>query len=358
MLAPSCSKVLVIEDDADTRANLRDILELDDVEVDTAGSMREAFSRADWSQYATILLDRKLPDGLAEEFLPQLFKLAPQAAVILTTGHADLDLAIEAMRQGVSDCLLKPVDPAQMRASLARVAKLQEAQRQLLQAERLAAIGRAATGIVHESRNALQRIQLATTILETLLEGQEVSLREVARIDRAVDSIRNLFEEMRSFAAPINLHRQHCNVAEIWRRAWRHVAALQNTRPIAFREELDCEALDSSADILRLEQVFRNLFENALAASPASAFIEVGCEEIETAGRKAIRVSVRDNGAGFAIADSAKAFEPFYTTKPQGTGLGLAIVKRIIEAHGGEVFIGPNRHPGAEVGITLPVSLQ
>ena len=64
--------ILVIEDDADTRANLRDILELDDHRVETAASAAEAMDRDDWARFAAIILDRRLPDGTAEELLPRL----------------------------------------------------------------------------------------------------------------------------------------------------------------------------------------------------------------------------------------------------------------------------------------------
>src|SRR4051812_26419893 len=81
-LAPSSSlDVLVVDDDPDTRANLCDILELDGHRVETASTAAEVLGRADWSRYAAILLDRKLPDASAEEFLPRLRQLAPEAAI-------------------------------------------------------------------------------------------------------------------------------------------------------------------------------------------------------------------------------------------------------------------------------------
>src|ERR1700694_3135765 len=94
--------ILVIDDDADTRANLGDILALDHYQVDGAGSVAEALGRADWSRYAAILLDRRLPDGTAESVLPRLKQLAPDAAIIIVTGYADLEGVIAAIRQGAA----------------------------------------------------------------------------------------------------------------------------------------------------------------------------------------------------------------------------------------------------------------
>ena len=100
-------------------------------------------------------------------------------------------------------------------------------------------------------------------------------------------------------------------------------------------------------------QVFRNIFENSLAACGATAEIEVRCSGGEIDGRPALRVSVCDNGAGLTAEQRARIFEPFYTTKTKGTGLGMAICRRIVEAHGGRIAVG-EQCPGTEIVITLP----
>ncbi len=115
--------VLVVEDDADTRANLCDILELDDHQVDTAATIAEALDRHNWSKYSAIILDRQLPDGNAEQLLPKLRQLAPEAAVMIVTGYSDLGGAIAALRQGAQDYIIKPINPDALRASLARLAE-------------------------------------------------------------------------------------------------------------------------------------------------------------------------------------------------------------------------------------------
>jgi PAS domain S-box-containing protein len=112
---------LVIEDDADTRANLQDILELDDWRVETAGTAREVLSRSNWSDISVVILDRKLPDGDAEQLLPEIKRLAPRASIIIVTGYADLNDAILALRYGAADYLLKPINPDALRASVSRI---------------------------------------------------------------------------------------------------------------------------------------------------------------------------------------------------------------------------------------------
>src|SRR5262245_28341823 len=120
-MAAALPEILVVDDDADTRANLCDILELDGFRVATAGSIAEALQRDNWSVYVAILLDRRLPDGTAEDLLPRLRQLAPEAAVLVVTGFADLQGAIAALRQGAADYILKPINPDALRASLRRI---------------------------------------------------------------------------------------------------------------------------------------------------------------------------------------------------------------------------------------------
>ena len=82
--------VLIVDDDLDTRAKLRDILEKDDYRVAEAASISEALLERDWSEYLAILLDRRLPDQPVALVLPRLRQLAPDSAVIVVTAHDDI----------------------------------------------------------------------------------------------------------------------------------------------------------------------------------------------------------------------------------------------------------------------------
>src|SRR4029079_16020125 len=98
MNGPISNVVLVVEDDVDARSNLADILELDGYTTRSAGTFAEALAADDWNLLAVILHGR-LPDGIAEGFLPRLQTLAPDVPIIIVTGHADLEGAIAALRQ-------------------------------------------------------------------------------------------------------------------------------------------------------------------------------------------------------------------------------------------------------------------
>ncbi len=464
-------QILVIEDDPDTRANLRDILELDDYRVETAGLIAEALTCNNWSQFAAIILDRRLPDGSAEDLLPRLRELAPSAAIMIVTGYADVQGAIAALRFGAIDYVLKPINPDELRVRLRYVAERiktqeqirtlstipaespspilrvslegillyansasepllqmwgrpaghcltlgqampdswhemiqsvldagknrdvevpcgerifslliaaprpegaplagadhlnvygrditeqKEAQLRSLRAERLAAIGQMMTVLSHESGNALARSRSALDMLGWEVEDRPEAQELINNIRKAQDQLQQLYTQVRDYASPRKLDREIWNLAGIWRQAWQNLSLQRQDKDAALTEEIAGVDLECSVDHFRLEQVFRNLLENSLAACSSPIRIEVRATEAELAGQPGVRVTVRDNGPGLTAEQKQHIFEPFYTTKAKGTGLGMAIAKQIMEAHEGQIAVGVHSGPGAEFVLLLP----
>jgi signal transduction histidine kinase len=231
------------------------------------------------------------------------------------------------------------------------ITDLHEAQQRALQSQRLAAIGQVATGLAHESRNALQRIGASAEMLELELEGNSAALELVGRIHQAQSHVHQLLDEVRNYAAPVVLDRSPCRITEIWREAWQLLQPQRQDRRAELQERIEAENVVIDADRFRLIQVFRNLVENSLAAGGDR--IEIQCEPATLEGSEALRIRVRDNGPGLDAEQRRRIFEPFYTTRPTGTGLGTAIALRLVEAHGGTITVGQSA-PGAEIIITLP----
>jgi len=110
------------------------------------------------------------------------------------------------------------------------------------------------------------------------------------------------------------------------------------------------------ADPGRLEQVFRNLIDNAICFSPVGQTVTVAARELERNGARWIEIEVRDQGPGFNEADLPRVFEPFFTRRQGGTGLGLSIVRRMVEEHGGRVSARNSEGGGAIVHVELPAA--
>ena len=127
-------------------------------------------------------------------------------------------------------------------------------------------------------------------------------------------------------------------------------------REIRVTSETNHMNLKCVADPYRLQQVFRNLLENAVAACPDPLELKVHWSQVLLGGQPALRCALNDNGPGLSIEVQERMFEPFFTTKSKGTGLGMSIAKRIVEAHGGRI-VATNGSVGAEFVITLPRKL-
>jgi two-component system sensor kinase FixL len=176
----------------------------------------------------------------------------------------------------------------------------------------------------------------------------------VRRIENAQERLHHLYEEVRSYAAPITLKREMHDLRGLWRETWSQVAQFNSGKRVEFSEEIDCSDLECRVDGYAIEQVFRNILENALAVVPEDGRIVVQCSKAEIAGRPALRVAFRDNGPGLNAEQRRRIFDPFYTTKTKGTGLGMAIAKRIVQSHGGLIEAGEPAGAGAEIAVVLP----
>lgn len=234
------------------------------------------------------------------------------------------------------------------------ITELTDARAKLVQSERLAAMGQMLSGIAHESRNALQRIQASVDMLGFEVDPDSEAAGDVARIARAREDLQRLFEELRGFAAPIHLEISTLDISQVWEQAWIHLESNIAGRNVSF--DVDTNGCDSMCriDAFRVEQVFRNLMENSLAACVDPVRIAIRCREDTWNGHPAMVIAFSDNGPGLTDEQKRKVFDAFYTTKTKGTGLGMAIALRIMEAHGGTLRVGDAAGGGAEFELLFP----
>jgi signal transduction histidine kinase len=229
----------------------------------------------------------------------------------------------------------------------------EEARKQTQQTERLAAIGQMVAGLAHESRNLLQRSHACLETLQLDLGDRPDALKQTRRIQTALDQLHRLYEEVRNYAAPIKLDLADVDLGRLVQSSWQQLEAKWIGREPEF--EIRCchgGVCPVRGDPHRLEQVFTNLFQNALDACAARP--KILCSIVRSPSDNYWRISVADNGSGIAADVAQRVFDPFFTTKTQGTGLGLAISRRIVEAHGGTIAVARSDLGGAEIRLELP----
>ncbi len=257
-----------------------------------------------------------------------------------------------------NDITIAPVQngelaPSHLVAVMEDVTEHRRNHERLVQSERLAAIGEMVAGLAHESRNALQRAQACLDNLSLDLADQPEKLDLTRRASVAVDDLRRLYEEVRHYSAPINLQLRRCNLTELWTKIWEDLALVRADRSVELALHDAVGFPLCRVDDHRIEQVFRNIFENAIAVCPEPGRVEIKWSETMLAGQPAVEISVSDNGPGMKEEVVDRVFQPFFTTKQKGTGLGLAIAKRIIDAHGGLIEVRNCETAGAEFVVTL-----
>ncbi len=180
------------------------------------------------------------------------------------------------------------------------VTERKKQQERALQNERLAAIGQMVTGLAHESGNALARSQSCLEMLAWEVEDRPEAQDLIRRVQNAQDHLKQLYEEVRGYAAPLKLDREGWNLSQIWRQTWENLKLAREGREAVLYEQTGGLDLLCQVDAFRLDQVFRNIFENSLAACRGAVCIDITCTEASSVCKPALCVSVRDNGPGLS----------------------------------------------------------
>jgi nitrogen fixation/metabolism regulation signal transduction histidine kinase len=237
---------------------------------------------------------------------------------------------------------------------------------EIVSAQRAQAWGEVARRLAHEIKNPLTPIQLSAERLEKRLTGklgepeQAVLTKSVKTIVEQVDAMKRLVNEFRDYARlpaaelkAVDLNALVLDVLQLYE-------VDSATQPVQL--ELDKACPPVMGDVQQLRQVIHNLLQNAQDATEAQAAVQpkVAGVVVRTQWQPAsgrVRLSVLDNGPGFAEHILKRAFEPYVTTKAKGTGLGLAVVKKIADEHGSRVDIANRLVEGTVVGAQVSLSL-
>ncbi|MGF1466998.1 MAG: nitrogen regulation protein NR(II) [Sandaracinaceae bacterium] len=227
--------------------------------------------------------------------------------------------------------------------------ELEELRRTAQQAERLAALGRLATGLAHEIRNPLGSIRGSVELVLDARDLSDEDRRLLRLVLGEVDRLNDLVGTMLDVGRPRDPEPTTVDLAAICAEL---VEVRGDRSPRVELEVLADRPVHASADPGQLRQVLWNLVRNALHFSPSSGTvrIQVGAAEAARA-----RLSVSDEGPGIAPEDRDRVFDMFYSTRRHGVGLGLALVKQIVEAHRGEVTVESQEGRGTTVSVHLPV---
>ncbi len=237
----------------------------------------------------------------------------------------------------------------------AALQELRQTQEQLVQAERLAAVGRLAASVAHELRNPLMVMRSALFFLDRLVATgnpapAEVVRRQIGKLDAEIDRQGKIINDLLFFSR--NRPRTLADVA-INALLQETIMRIPRAESIAVQVDLDPTLDTIRADADQVQQVFVNLISNAVQAMREGGVLRVSSRRDGFFAT----MQVSDTGVGIAPENLRRLFEPFFTTKENGIGLGLAVTRSIVEGHRGKISVESQEGRGTTFTVSLPLEL-
>lgn len=383
-------KIIVIDDERMILDLTAMVLQHRGYQVFTADNAIDGYAIIADEHPAVALLDYMMPQVNGLNALREIRQRFPTTYVIMFTGKGSEEIAVELMKAGAADYVLKPFSNANLverieavlrlraielhnRELLAererllaeiaswnrelehRVAEksiaLEQAHSEILQNEKLAALGHLSAGMAHEIRNPLNAISLFAQVLQAGVAGNPELISYTEKILHEVERIDNLLVRLlaSSNRSPFQL-RSVC-LQVLLESIVAGFSAQAEAQQVDICTEFDGNPAMMLADADELTQIFSNLIANALFEMPQGGRLGI---RFAHAGSTA-SVTVSDSGRGIPAEHLGMIFDPFFTTKEKGTGFGLSVALRIVKSYGGRIQVESQPDAGSRFQVTLPL---
>ncbi|HLE68175.1 MAG TPA: ATP-binding protein [Vicinamibacteria bacterium] len=231
--------------------------------------------------------------------------------------------------------------------------KLEEASRKLMEAEKLATIGRLATALAHEIRNPLTAVKLNIQKIARHPALGSMELEQLGIAESGIQQVEKLVKDILSYARAPKLAKASFQLETLLEEALRFVEEPieeKEIRVVASFEELAPMVVDGD----QLRQAFLNILLNATEAVGHGGTIAVETRLRSTPEGSVAEISIGDDGVGIEETDRESIFDAFFTTKSLGTGLGLTNARKVVELHRGAIEVVSEVGRGTRVTVLLP----
>ncbi len=364
--------ILLVDDDHFILKTISKALKDKRYKVTTADSGEKAIELLNKSTFDLVITDLVMGNIDGFQVLKAGKGLKSEIIVIILTGYSDVTLAIDALRFGADDYLLKPCEPEEMyfriENCLEKVEnkkKIRQAEKELLKAKKLESLGTLAGGIAHDFNNmmtvVLGNISLAknetkpnSTAFELLTEAEKASLRA-----------NDLTARLITFAKGGDPVKKTLHVGRLLK---------DSVTSSLYEYDINCEFTipvdirPAEIDESQMKQVIWNIVTNSVEAMAGQGKIEVYCENTNIGKKDSltlkhgryVKISIKDQGPGIPDENISKVFDPYFSTKKmglrKGIGLGLAVCHSIVEKHDGLIAVESELGVGTTFFIYLPTS--
>ncbi|HEX8992168.1 MAG TPA: hybrid sensor histidine kinase/response regulator [Anaerolineales bacterium] len=373
--------ILVIDDEEGIRKGCTRVLRPAGYTVETAAGFQDGSQKIRTGQFDLILLDVMMPDGKGIDLIEPIRERDPQAVIVLITGYATVELAVDAIKRGAYDFISKPfsgqlllmtvrqglekrrlsIEADRLRSAEQQIAELKQAREQ---AERLYEFKSVfANTVAHELRSPLGAAQsLVRTVLRGLAgplnpKQEELLGRVEARLDGLLKLVNDLLTLAASRSLAVEKPLQPVKLAAVIQRVLQSCKEEALGRDIALRNTPLPQDVSVLATEDGLETVLGNLVGNAVKYTPPGGSITVEL----VANPDCIQVRVVDTGIGIPEGELAHVGEEFFRATNargqniQGTGLGLSIVKELLQRFGARMNLKSLVGQGTTVALDFPM---
>jgi signal transduction histidine kinase len=374
-------KILLIDDDEMFLTMLGNILEEEGYEIIKSTTGKGGIDKVKEENPDIVLVDFNLPDGSGLEVSKKIYELSPDISIIMMTGHTDLQIVINAMRQNLQDYLIKPINIEELKVSLNKAIEkqalirenrellrnLQEANKYL---EKLNLDKNYFLSIVaHDFRNPLTSLKaylsysLSAGVKELpqkYIKYLEIMKNEVEYLIKMVNDILDLSQIERGTlkitkTTVNNLNEFIYKIAESMR------PVLEN-KNIEFIVNVEENLPPIEIDTDRINQVIRNLLSNAWKYTPENGKVTLQVRKTQSDDSKEyLEISVSDTGQGIPKEFLDQVFDKYFrahdqlTKEERSIGLGLAICKEIVNLHNGKIWAeSEGLNKGSKFTVLLP----
>lgn len=366
--------ILHIEDSAEDSELIRRLLADHGLPCDVTRiqTRPEVFSALEKNSYDLILADCKLPGFSGLRALEIAHALRPEVPFVFVSGTIGEETAIESLRNGATDYVLKDrltrLVPA-VRRALAEAEErtmCRQLQQRLREAGRLEAISTLSNGIAHDFNNILTIILGHASLLTMEYDRPERVMEISDTITEAARRGSEIVQQLLAFARKSD---GHIAPTELNRYIQAHLNALMEKLPhevsLAFKPAPDLPSI--MADPGQLDRILDNLITNSVDAMAGRGRITLSTRLVaatelpdllsEIVGKNYVCLTVTDDGKGIDSMTREHVFEPFFTTKERGrgTGLGLPVVYGLMQAHHGYVDVKSEMGEGTSISLFFPV---
>ena len=394
-------KILIVDDEPRMCKSLELILSRHNYQIKTANDVKSSIDIISHEPFDLILTDIVMDDSDGFQVMDHINRHKIDTIVVMMTGYASTDTAVEALRKGAYDYIRKPFETEavintienalsqrrllakqreaeeelkEARAELEReveerTADLRKANEQLIRSERLAATGQLAASIAHEINSPLQAISVLLGSMGKQYRDDAHLIENLDILKQAIGNIRDTVRSLLDLNRPGMELKQPGNINEVIRQTLTLARNLLKRNRIKVQLDLSPEIPNINLSPQQMYQMFLNLVNNAIEGMSGQIEPLSGVPREESLNKE-IRISskieseqicirISDTGSGIPEKDLQYLFDPFFTSKKKmGLGVGLSICYGIVEEHNGTIVAENDPESGAVFTIRLPLSVE